>query len=101
MTDVEILKEIKTLSERIGETERKLSMFYDAENSKERENVAGDWNEKETYTQGFYVTYQGDLWLCNIQNKNIRPADNSAYWSKVNIASELNKLASLIKEAKE
>ena len=59
--------------------------------------TSGDsWNPVEIYYAGTYVMYHNSLWICNIQNKGVMPEENSVYWTKLNIASELNRLATLI-----
>lgn len=61
--------------------------------------ISDTWDLKEVYKDGTYVMCNGELYICLIQNVNSNPSTNPALWEKVNIASELNKLASLIKEA--
>lgn len=59
--------------------------------------TSGDsWNPVEIYYAGTYIMYNNSLWMCEIQNKGVEPSINSKYWTKLNIASELNRLARLI-----
>lgn len=65
-------------------------------NANVQKEIGDDWKASKIYKEGEYVMDGNRLWICTIQNVNIRPSDNSLYWSKVNIASEFNRLAALI-----
>ena len=63
------------------------------------DDISDDWNSKIIYKVGEYTMYAGKLWICKIQHESMAPAVNSPYWENVNVASEFNRLAKMIKEA--
>lgn len=61
------------------------------------DDISGVWSAKGIYEKDSYVMDSGRLFICKIQNENCKPSDNQEFWENVTIASELNKLAALIK----
>lgn len=94
------LKEITALWNKIGEVERKTSGFTDLKTNVIKSDMSEDWTPTIVYAPDEYVMHNNRLWICKIQNESTEPKENSPYWGKVNIASEFNRLASIIKEGK-
>lgn len=94
--DKTTLQEIAAIWDKLSEIERKQSNYTEAKHTEVKADMGEDWNITKIYKVGEYVMDGNRLWICTIQNVNTRPYDGSPYWSKVNIASEFNRLAALI-----
>ena len=95
-----VQQELAPLKKRLNDAERKQS-GYTEQKSEEVKAIDGDnWTDKETYYEDGYVMHNNILWICLIRNKGVEPVEGSPYWSRCNIASELNRLARMIKEDK-
>lgn len=59
-------------------------------------SVSDEWESERIYRVDEYCMSNDTLWKCKIQHNGVKP-EEGVYWTKVNMASELNYLASLIK----
>lgn len=60
--------------------------------------VSGIYDPGKTYTQGEYCTYNNNLYRFNMDSgKGIFPGNNM-YWTLCNIAEELNRIITIVKE---
>lgn len=60
--------------------------------------ISGEYDPNRTYTIDEYCTYNGNLYRFSKNSGSGIEPTNSLYWTLCDIATELNKLATLIKE---
>lgn len=100
----EIARELKTINDKINDLGKRICEQSDMRTetinsnmSQMSSDISGTWKPKEIYTADTYIMHDGELYVCLIQNVNTEPSANPIFWKKTDIASELNKLLSLIK----